>query len=109
MIATLFRCWFARLTGKPEAPLAHLQVQLYTRQGCHLCEVAWEHLVAARQRYRFELAAIDVDTSPELRALHGEQVPVVEVDGKVRFRGGLNPILLERLLVAETRRRPRPR
>ena len=40
----------------------------------------------------------------ELRALHGDWVPVVTVDGKVRFRGGVNPRLLERLLRAEARR-----
>jgi hypothetical protein len=30
-------------------------------------------------------------------------VPVVAVDGKVRFRGVVNPALLERLLIAEGR------
>ena len=38
----------------------------------------------------------------ELVALYGEQVPVVTVDGKVRFRGGVNRVLLQRLLEAET-------
>ena len=30
-------------------------------------------------------------------------VPVVAVDGKVRFKGVVNPVLLERLLLAESR------
>jgi hypothetical protein len=33
-------------------------------------------------------------------------VPVVAVNGKVRFRGVVNPALLERLLRAESRDRP---
>jgi hypothetical protein len=44
---------------------------------------------------------VDVDAEPELAARYGQVVPVVMVDGKVRFRGGINPILLDRLLHAE--------
>ena len=38
---------------------------------------------------------------PELAAKYGNEVPVVAVNGKVRFRGVVNPALLERLLTAE--------
>ena len=31
---------------------------------------------------------------------HGLSVPVVAIDGKIRFRGVVNPVLLERLLAA---------
>jgi hypothetical protein len=80
---------------------------LYTRTGCHLCETAWERLRRAQRRYRFALAAVDVDTDPELAARHGDCVPVVTVNGKVRFRGLINPVLLARLLNAESARPPR--
>ena len=43
-----------------------------------------------------------MDTDGELVARYGEWVPVVTVNGKVRFRGGVNPVLLERLLRAES-------
>jgi hypothetical protein len=76
---------------------------MYTRRGCHLCEVAWGRLEAARRRYGFRLTARDVDADPGLAAEHGQCVPVVTVNGKVRFRGGVNPALLERLLRAEAR------
>ena len=36
---------------------------------------------------------------------HGTSVPVVAIDGKVRFRGVVNPVLLERLLKAEAARK----
>ena len=72
---------------------------MYTRQGCHLCEHAWELLEEARKSHGFTLEAIDVDTSPELVQQYGDCVPVVVVDGKVRFRGQVNPVLLKRLLV----------
>jgi hypothetical protein len=50
--------------------------------------------------YGFQLDAVDVDGDPELAALHGDWVPVVTVNGKVRFRGQVNEVLLKRLLEA---------
>jgi len=90
--------WWRR-RGRP----ADLRVVMYARRGCHLCEVAWERLEAARRRYGFALAAEDVDADPKLVEEYGDCVPVVTVNGKVRFRGQVNPILLERLLRAEAR------
>jgi glutaredoxin len=71
---------------------------MYTRQGCHLCETAWQRLQDAQQRHGFALTARDVDQNPQLAAQYGECVPVVTVNGKVRFRGAVNSVLLERLL-----------
>lgn len=86
---------------------AHLQLTLYTRQGCHLCEDAWEVLRRQHARRGFALGVVDVDTDPRLAAEHGDCVPVVAVNGEVRFRGGVNPVLLARLLRAEADK-PRP-
>jgi hypothetical protein len=71
--------------------------------GCHLCDTAWEQLVQAQRRHGFALTVKDVDEDPALAAEYGECVPVVLVNGKVRFRGIVNPVLLERLLRAEAR------
>jgi glutaredoxin len=81
--------------------LEHLQVQMLTRSGCHLCEEAWKQLEAARQRHGFTLQTMDVDADPELVSQYGDCVPVVLVNGQVRFRGRINPVLLARLLRAE--------
>ncbi|HTU89341.1 MAG TPA: glutaredoxin family protein [Gemmataceae bacterium] len=83
---------------RPRKKLTHRNVVMYKRQGCHLCEQAWQQLEEARQRYRFQLAQVDVDGDPQLVREYGECVPVVVIDGKVRFRGVLNRVLLERLL-----------
>jgi hypothetical protein len=81
--------------------LEQLQVQMLTRDGCHLCEEAWRQLEVARRRYGFTLTAANVDADPDLLALYGDCVPVVLVNGQVRFRGRINPMLLTRLLRAE--------
>jgi hypothetical protein len=46
---------------------------------------------------------VDIDTDPNLKSAYETEVPVVAVNGKVRFRGRVNPVLLNRLLEAESR------
>jgi glutaredoxin len=75
-------------------------VVLYTRQGCHLCEGAWELLQRAQQRHGFTLRCVDIDTDPDLVERYGLCVPVVAVDDRVHFRGAVNPVLLDRLFRA---------
>ncbi len=76
-------------------------VTVYSRQGCGCCVKAKEVINGFRQRYSLEVEEVDVDQSPELKDRYGNEVPVVEVGGKVRFRGKVDPVLFERLLRAE--------
>lgn len=69
-------------------------VKLYTRQGCHLCDDA--HALLAR--HGLAPVLVDIDADPTLRERYNECVPVVEIDGKERFRGRVNEFLLQRLL-----------
>jgi glutaredoxin len=73
-------------------------VVMYTRAGCHLCDEAWGILETERARTGFTLTRIDVDTDPSLAERFGLEVPVVVIDGRVHFRGRVNPVLLRRLL-----------
>jgi glutaredoxin len=82
-----------RLSSKRPAAIV-----LYTRHGCHLCEDARAVLEAAALRYPLVLQAVDVDTDPDLATSYGLEVPVVMIDGRVRFRGRVNVVLLDRLL-----------
>jgi glutaredoxin len=77
-----------------------LRFTVYSRRGCHLCEEALELLRREQRAARFEMTVTDVDTEPGLVEQYGSCVPVVLVDGKVRFRGRVNPVLLRRLLRA---------
>jgi glutaredoxin len=73
------------------------RVVLYTRAGCHLCDDA--HALLLKHGLRPTL--VDIDADPALRERYHECVPVVEIDGKERFRGRINEMLLQRLLAAE--------
>jgi glutaredoxin len=90
---------------RPRPKLGHLTFTVYTREGCCCCHKAIDLLNGYRRRHGFTVEEVDVDSDPELAARHGSSVPVVAVDGKVRFRGVVNPVLLERLLEAESRGR----
>jgi glutaredoxin len=68
---------------------------LYTRRRCHLCDDA----LATLNRFGLEPQLVDIDADPTLRERFDHCVPVVEIDGKVRFRGRVNEVLLRRILV----------
>ena len=74
-----------------------LKVVLYTRHGCHLCDDAQALLL----RNRLQPEVVDIDSDSSLRERFNECVPVVEINGKLRFRGRINEVLLGRLLAKE--------
>ena len=74
--------------------LNSMELVLYTRQGCHLCDEAKATLASQGLRPM----EIDIDSDPELRSKYTECVPVVVIDGRERFRGRVDEVLLRRLL-----------
>jgi glutaredoxin len=95
MTTLLSRLW--RRSPRAE----HLTFTLYTRAQCCCCHKALDVLKGAQKRYGFAIEEVDIDGDPELVAQFDTSVPVVVLNGKVRFRGAVNPTLLDRLVVAE--------
>ncbi len=58
------------------------KVTIYSRQNCHLCEVAKEVVESARNEVKFELEVIFIDGDVELEKLYGEEVPVTMINGR---------------------------
>ena len=81
----------------------HLRFTVYTREGCGCCDKALDLLEEYRRQHGFSIDTVDIDADPDLRARYDTTVPVVAVDGKVRFKGVVNRVLLERMLWAEGR------
>lgn len=73
------------------------ELVLYTRDGCHLCDDA-EEILQHHRRWLPPATLINVDSDPKLVDQFGTCVPVVALDGKVRFRGHVNEALLRRLI-----------
>jgi len=97
---TIFGSILRKLLGRSTRP-GTFQVCLYTRAGCHLCQQAKDQLLQTLGDSDYSFSEIDVDSDPGLAALYGNDVPVVLINGKLRFRGSVNPVLLGRLLRAK--------
>jgi len=54
---------------------------VFSRKGCHLCEVLVEELMPL-VRGIGQVEVLDVDTRPDWREAYGERIPVVEIDGE---------------------------
>ena len=57
-------------------------IDIYSRQGCHLCEVMIEELLPL-VRGRFEIAVHDIDTREDWKKAYDTQIPVIEYDGEL--------------------------
>lgn len=54
-----------------------LDVTLYTRVGCHLCEEAKAQMAPLLRRFGARLREVDIDRDPQLRAQYDDDVPVI--------------------------------
>jgi glutaredoxin len=84
------------MSGASYSGLTAHDVILYTRDGCHLCDDA----LATLKQHGLEPVCIDIDNDPALRDKFDSCVPVVEINGRVRFRGAVNEMLLRRIIRA---------
>ncbi len=80
----------------PRRPM-HL-VRLYSRPGCHLCDVARETILALRERLGFEFEEVDIEADEELELEYGIRIPVVLVDGVEVFEIRVDPAQLSEAL-----------
>ncbi len=56
--------------------------QVYSREGCHLCEILIEELLVLLHG-RAEVQVHDIDSRADWRQEYDVRVPVVELDGSV--------------------------
>ena len=57
-------------------------VIIYSRRGCHLCEVAEKLVEDIQKDHEFELEIIYIDGDAGLEKEYGEEVPVTLINGK---------------------------
>ncbi len=55
-------------------------VTIYSRTGCHLCEIAINQIESVKSKIAFDLEIKLIDDNPELEKAYGEQVPVILID-----------------------------
>ena len=60
------------MTAAPE-----IEVTLYTRKGCHLCDEAKAQMAPLLREFGARLREVDIDADEKLRALYDIEVPVI--------------------------------
>jgi glutaredoxin len=61
-------------------------VVVYSRKGCHLCDIVKETLAQVQDEADFQWREVDIDADPQLRQEYNEQVPVVFINGRKVFK-----------------------
>ncbi len=80
-------------------------VLVYSRTGCHLCDVVKQTLTRLEGAADFRWREIDIDTDPALCQQYNDQVPVVFLNGRKAFKYHMTEQQFLRALAA---RQPSP-
>lgn len=72
-----------------------MEVVLYTRSGCHLCDLAESALLEFKAQYCFRLEIVDIDGYSKLNKLYNEMVPVVCIDEIIIAKAPINLVDLQ--------------
>ena len=73
-----------------------MEILLYTRRGCHLCEEAEDIVAALEPRARL----VEVGGDERLERAWGTRVPVLVIDGRVAAEGRFDEAAVTAVLVA---------
>ena len=73
--------------------------EMLTRPGCALCDEAFGVLLGFQNALP-PITIKDITDDAQLTRQFGESIPVVVLDGRVRFRGAVDPLLMQRLVDA---------
>jgi glutaredoxin len=74
-----------------------MQLTLYSKPGCHLCEQAEAELRRLAPRYPHQLQSVDITQDRRLLERYGESIPVLVVHGR-EYSAPLSAAVLERAL-----------
>jgi glutaredoxin len=61
-------------------------VVVYSRKGCHLCDIVKKTLTQIQGDAEFQWREVDIDAAPQLRQKYNDEVPVVFIDGRKAFK-----------------------
>jgi glutaredoxin len=87
-----------------KAPAEPLEVTLYTRPGCHLCEEAKLLITPLLAEFGARLREVNIDADPELHERYNLDVPVIFLADRKLAKHRIDPSQFRRQL-QEARRR----
>ena len=76
-------------------------VTIYSRPGCHLCDVMKDAVRKVSETIPLTIEEIDISQDPELERLYGIEIPVLFVGGKKVAKYRIGETELRRLLAGK--------
>jgi glutaredoxin len=81
-----------------KAPAEPLEVTLYTRPGCHLCEEAKLLIAPLLAEFGARLREVNIDADPELHERYNLDVPVIFLADRKLAKHRIDPSQFRRQL-----------
>lgn len=81
-----------------------LQITLYSRADCHLCEQVKEDLAALQEQYPHQLTEIDIDSNADFLNKFALEIPVLQI-GPYTLKAPIQKSAIEIALAAATDRK----
>ena len=74
-----------KLSSRP-TPGSQIEVVVYSKPGCCLCDELKSQLRRLQQSHRFEWREVNILEEPEALAKFNEEIPVVFINGQKVFK-----------------------
>ena len=71
--------------------MSKVQVVIYSRPGCHLCDEAKAAILSAGCGDQFVLEEINIESDEELLRKYKYDIPVISIDGVETFMHRVDP------------------
>ncbi len=67
-----------------------VNVTIYSKKDCHLCDIARDTLIKIQQEFPFSLTEIDIEKDKTAFDKYKYLIPVIEIDDKIVFTYRIN-------------------
>ena len=78
-------------------------VVLYSRPNCPLCDEMKAALASGKTARPVELSEVNIEDDPELEERYGLSIPVLEINGRLAFKGRMTRQAFERKFERRTK------
>ncbi|MCX9013077.1 MAG: glutaredoxin family protein [Candidatus Methanoperedens sp.] len=75
-----------------------INITIYSKKDCHLCDIARETLLKVRQELPFSLTEIDIEGDVKAFEKYKYLIPVIEIDGEKTFNYSIDETELKKVL-----------
>jgi thiol-disulfide isomerase/thioredoxin len=75
-----------------------VNIMIYSKKDCHLCDIAMETLLKIRKEFPFSLTEIDIEKDKKIFEKYKYLIPVIEIDGEKTFTYKVNEAELKTIL-----------